>query len=111
MNIRIIGRIAVRNTTRHIGKNLLLGVMVFLATSVFVFTGAVVYESRIAWRDFFGTTTTGYINVGVLKGMKGDMTSPSLEFPERYVDDAVMRYLDENRMRYAKRIRVGGLKY
>jgi ABC-type antimicrobial peptide transport system permease subunit len=111
MNMKIITRIAVRNIRRHMGKNLLLGIMIFLATSVFIFTGAVIHESKIAWRDFFGSTTTGYVNVGALKGARADMTSPSLEFPPRYVDDRIIRYLDENDMRYSKRIRVGGLKY
>jgi ABC-type lipoprotein release transport system permease subunit len=111
MKSGIIVRVAVRNICRHIGKNMLLGVMVFLATMVFIFTGSIIQESKLAWRDFFGSTTTGYANVHVLKGMKSDMSSPSIEFPSRYVSDRVIGYLDKNRMQYAKRIRVGGLKY
>jgi len=90
---------------------MLMGVMVFLATIVFTFTGAVISESKSAWREFFGTTTTGYANVHVLKGMKADMTSPSTEFPSRYVDDKVIRFLDSEKMPYSERVRLGGIKY
>jgi ABC-type antimicrobial peptide transport system permease subunit len=103
--------IAVKNNMKHPGKNILVGIMVFLAAFIFLFTASLVQESKNCWRDYFGTTTTGYCNVGVKAGMKKDMTAPDFDFPKKYVSLDVVKYLDENKISYSGRLHLAGIKY
>ncbi len=104
-------KIALKNITRHKGKNILVGIMIFLAAFIFLFTSAIVKKSFLSWRDFFGTTTMGYINIGTREGMKKDVISPPVEIPGKLISDNDIEKLGIKGMNYTKRIRAGGIKY
>ncbi|MBP8082113.1 MAG: ABC transporter permease [Spirochaetes bacterium] len=111
MGKRVICSIAVKNILRHPGKNFLLGVMVFLSTSVFLFTASITDNSRKSWRLFFSETTTGYVNVGTFGGKGRDMTSPDFDFPKSVISKELTDYLRNNNIPHTERIRLGGIKY
>lgn len=104
-------QIAIKNILKHPGKNILVALMVFLATSIFLFTSSITASTQKAFREFLGTTTLGYYNVGVQKGIKKDYTSPTFDNNGKYVSQNVIKYLDDNKINYSKRIRAGGVKY
>lgn len=111
MGKRIICSIALKNILRHPGKNLLLGIMVFLSTTVFLFTASIIDNSRKSWRQFFSETTTGYINVSTFVGKGRDMTSPDFDFPKSVIPKELTDYLNKNKIPHVERIRLGGVKY
>ncbi len=111
MGKNIIFSIAFRNILRHPGKNVLLGVMVFLSTLIFLFTASLTDHSKKSWRDYFSETTTGYLNAGVFEGKGRDMKSPEFDFPEHFIPGELVSFLETNNIPHSKRIRIGGIKY
>lgn len=104
-------KIALKNIARHKGKNFLIGIMIFLATFLFLFTASVGKKSLLSWRDFYGTTTMGYVNLGTREGMKKDVISPPVELPKQLIDESSISELEEMNINFTKRIRAGGIKY
>ncbi|HNR87648.1 MAG TPA: hypothetical protein PKM65_04870 [Spirochaetota bacterium] len=109
--VQHILKLSLRNIRRHPVKNVLTGVMILLSSLAFFFSASLSKNSELGWRGFLGKTFLGHYHVTAYAGLDRDYSFSSYYLPDAYITDELTRYLDENKVEYARRVKLGAVVY
>lgn len=109
--LKIIFKLSLKNILRHPVKNVLIGIVIFIASLLFFINGSLNDSAEKTWNQYFSKTFTGDYHVTTSKGLERDYTLPSFTLPKKTVPDEIINYLEQNKVFYAKRLKLGGVVF
>ena len=104
-------KLSFKNIRRHPVKNFLIGIVIFLASILFLFNGSLKENAESAWKDYFSRTFTGDYHITSYQGLERDYTLPSFTLPGKMISSQIIDYLNKNHVVYSKRIKIGAAVY